>query len=54
MALSGVIYREDYNFTERIDDVNSRLRKNYSSLSMRFTDNSDINGFYLNREKLLK
>ena len=49
-----MIYREGHNFTERIDDVNSRPHKNCSSLSMRFTDNSDINGFYLNREKLLK
>lgn len=49
-----MVCREDHNVTERIDDVNSRLHKYFSSLSMRFIDISDIDGFYINREKLLK
>ena len=51
-AFSRIINREDEDFKDKINDVNSIFKNYCNSAGMDFIDNSNIDGSRLNRGKL--
>ena len=52
IILSALIQREDHDFCDQIEEINSKLNRNHGSKGYRFGENSNIDGGFLNRSKL--
>ena len=50
--LSGLIPREDHDFHSQIEEINGKLKRYCESKGDRFAENSNIDGGFLNCNKL--
>ena len=52
IAFSNVIYHSDQDFEEEIKEINRRLENLWKGKGIKFINNNNIDGSYLNRSKL--
>ena len=53
IIFSGLIQREDHNFCDQTEEINAKLKRYCEPKGFRFVENSNIDGSFLNRSKLL-
>ena len=52
VLLSGIISREDVNYSDKISEINMRMASSRQGQRLIFTDNNSIDGTCLNRGRL--
>ena len=52
IAFSNVIYHSDQDFEEEIKEINRRLENLWKGKGIKFINDNNIDGSYLNRSKL--
>ena len=52
IIFSGLIQREDHDFHDQIEEINSKLKRCCDSKGYRFVENSNIDRGFLNRSKI--
>ena len=52
IAFSNVIYHSDQDFQEEIKEINRRLENLWKGKGIKFINDNNIDGSYLNRSKL--